>query len=122
MENVNLDVSCQSIIGTFKGFLEVKEHQDIGNRILDEAVQNGVSKLIADTSELKVIRQETQKWIENEWFPKAAQVGMKFIAFIISSDALGKMSTKSVNRKSGGVEIQYFDNMNAARSWVISKS
>jgi hypothetical protein len=121
MENVVFDSKIQAVTGIFKGFLEIKEHQDIGNEILNSATANRAGKLIIDTSELKVIRQETQKWIEENWFPRAVKAGIKKMAFVIPKDALGKMSTQNVNQKSGPIEIKYFDNTVIAKAWLSSK-
>lgn len=121
MSKVQLDQTNNSIIGVFEGFLQTDEHQAIGNEILDVAKSNGISKLIIDTANLKVIKQETQQWIETDWFPRAAQQGIKFMAFLVPQDVLGKMSTERVNQKSGGIEIQHVSSMSDAKSWIGSK-
>ena len=121
MSNVQLDRSSQSIVGVFEGFLQTTEHQAIGNRVLDLARQSGTTKLVIDTTKLKVIKQETQQWIENDWFPRAMQQGIRFMAFVVPEDVLGKMSTQRVNQKSGGIEIQYVSSLMQAKSWITTK-
>lgn len=121
MSNVVFDPASKAVIGTFKGFLEMAQHQEIGNSVLKEAGKSASSKLIIDTSELSVIRKETQKWIEEDWFPRAIKGGIKFMAFLVSKDVLGKMSTQTVNQKAGPIEIQYVDSMAAAKNWIASK-
>lgn len=121
MNSVVFDSASKTVTGTFKGFLETSQHQEIGNSILKEASDHASSKLIIDTSEIGVIRKETQKWIEEDWFPRAIKMGIKYMAFLVSKDALGKMSTQSVNQKAGPIEIQYVDSMLAAKKWIASK-
>jgi hypothetical protein len=121
MGNVVYDPTSKAVTGTFKGFLEMAQHQAIGNEMLKEAGDKKSSKLIVDTSELSVIRKDTQQWIEEDWFPRAVKIGIKYMAFVVSKDALGKMSTKTVNQKAGPIEIQYVDSIISAKSWISSK-
>jgi hypothetical protein len=121
MSAVVFDPTNKAVVGTFKGFLEMSQHQGIGNEILEVAQKNFSQKLIIDTSELSVIRKETQKWIEEDWFPRAVKLNIRFMAFVISKDALGKMSTQSVNQKAGPIEIQYFDSLSSANTWIAAK-
>ncbi len=122
MEKAKNDAASKASIASFKGFLEFEEHKALGNEVLSLAINNGYTKMIIDTSELKVIRQETQKWIETDWFPRANQSGIKYMAFIVPSDVLGKMSTTKVNEKAGNIEIQHVDTMEKAKNWINSKN
>jgi hypothetical protein len=121
MENVRNDHVNKAAVASFKGFLEFNEHRKLGEEVLNLAIKNGYSKMVIDTTELKVIRQETQKWIEAEWFPKANSSGIKYMAFVIPSDVLGQMSTKRVNEKAGNIEIQHVDSITKAMDWINSK-
>jgi len=118
METAKIDSSCKAATASFVGFLELDEHKKLGDAVLDLAINNKYNKMIIDTSELKVIRQETQKWIETDWFPRANKSGIKYMAFIVSTDVLGKMSTTKVNEKAGNIEIQHIDSMDKAKAWL----
>jgi len=121
MENVILDPKTKSAIATFEGFLQLSAHQQIGNAVLDMAIKNSLTKMIIDTSNLQVIRQETQKWIQEVWFPRANNSGVKYMAFVIPKDVLGKMSTTKVNEKAGNIEIQHVDSIEKAKAWISGK-
>lgn len=121
MGNARIDGTCSAAVTTFSGFLSFQEHSKIGNEVLDLAAKNGISRMILDTTDLKVIMQETQKWIETDWFPRANSAGIKYIVFIIPADALGKMSTTKVNQKAGNVTIQYVDSMSKAKEWICTQ-
>lgn len=121
MSDVIFDPISKAVIGTFKGFLELSKHQEIGSEVLKEAEKKICPRLIIDTSALGVMRKETQKWIEEDWFPRATKINIKFMAFVVSKDVFGSMSTKSVNRKAGPIEIQYVDSLASAKSWIASK-
>jgi len=122
MENAKIDNTCKAAVTSFKGFLELEEHKNIGNEVLDLAIKNGFSKMIIDTTELKVIRQDTQKWIETDWFPRANKSGIKYMVFIVPTDVLGKMSTTKVNVKAGSIEIQHVNTLSKAKDWLVGKS
>ena len=101
MGNVVFDQTSKAVAGTFKGFLEMEQHQAIGNEMLKEAESKKSSKLIVDTAELSVIRKETQQWIEEDWFPRAIKIGIRYMAFVVSKMHLEKCRLKQLTRKQG---------------------
>jgi len=118
MKNVYLDSKSGSIIGIFEGFLEIEEHQSIGLKILDLAKMNSSKKLVIDTTKLKVMKQETQKWIEEVWFPKAKGLGVSHMAFAVPQDIFGKISTTSVNQKSNNIMVHHAQSLDNAIDWI----
>jgi hypothetical protein len=118
MENVYVDAASGAVFAKFSGVLTFAEHKALGEAVLAYAKSHGLRKALIDTSEIKVIRQETQKWIAEEWFPNANMVGLTHMAFLVPSDVFGKMSTKSVNQKAGNIDIQNFDDLTKARVWI----
>ncbi|MFB9863377.1 STAS/SEC14 domain-containing protein [Rufibacter immobilis] len=120
-----LDTSFQAVLTTFSGFLKHKEFKAIALESLSLAQQSGFTKILVDTSQTRVIQQQSQKWIDGEWFPKALETGVRHMAFLIPEDIFGKMSVEATNkqiRQSGQIEIQYFGSLEEARNWLQSVS
>lgn len=121
MTNVYFDQLSNSIVGKFVGFLSFEEHQKLGDKILKQALHEGCFKLIIDTSDIRIIKKETQEWIMSDWFPRAIEQGIKYMAFITPRDVIAQMSTIKVNGKPGRINIKYFKKTSDALTWIISK-
>lgn len=73
---------------------------------------------------MDILTMQTNTYLKKEWFPAAKKLGLKYFAFVISKNDYGKLSTDNANRgasKEFDMEIQYFDDMMSARTWLNSK-
>ncbi|MFC6996148.1 STAS/SEC14 domain-containing protein [Rufibacter roseus] len=123
MLTTRLDQDLQAVISTYKGFLKHQEFMEISLATLDLAKEHGLSKIFVDTVHLKVMLQESQQWINQVWFGKAKQVGIRHMAFLIPEDIFGRMSMEATNKQAlqeGAIEIKYFDKVEEARQWLKS--
>ncbi len=121
MVHVSVDPSIRTVVAILEGFIPFPEHKKSGETILELSERNNLSKIIIDTSAMNVMQQETQKWIEEVWFPRANRSGIRFMAFITPQNLFGKSSTTKVNQRSGNIEIAYFESMTKARAWISGK-
>jgi hypothetical protein len=67
--------------------------------------------------------KEAERWVNEDWFPRAIAAGIKKMAVLIPKSTLGKMSVESVMGKAPGTDLTtaYFDNQEAAKKWLISR-
>lgn len=118
------DNEIKAAIGIFSGFLTSDRFKEIANELHDIRKKNFSSKQLNNISDMKVLTQDVQKWLNDVWFPKAKVTGLKHFAFVIPKDVFGKMSMESANadtKTTAGIEIQYFDDDNKAKEWLKSK-
>lgn len=123
--NALYDIPTNAAIGTFIGFLTPDEFKTIANQLLDILEKKRIKKQLNDIKRMKVLKPEVQEWLNTVWFPKAKQVGLKYFAFVVPDDIFGKMSMDGANRNATntfGIEIQYFNSRESAKSWLISKN
>ncbi len=117
------DSETQAAIGVFSGFLNPDKFKAIGDELHEVRQKNFSSKQLNNISDMKVITQDVQQWINDVWFPKAKLTGLKTLAFVIPSDIFGNMSMKAANsdgQATNGIKIQYFDNEAKAKAWLRS--
>ena len=110
-----LDTEAQCALLTFKGFLSTSQFIEIAEQAHDLRKNNGSCKQLNDIEDMSVLTQEIQQWLGTVWFPKAIETGLKFFAFVVPKNALGKMSMENANKKADtkktGIEIEYFDGL-----------
>jgi hypothetical protein len=108
---------------SFKGFLTTQQFIDIAEQGHTLRLSNNSKKQLNDIEDMAVLTQDIQKYLKEKWFPKAVETGLKYFAFVVPKNVLGKMSMKGANTEADktGIEIQYFDNLTEAKKWLMSK-
>lgn len=119
------DAATGAAIGEFYGFLKPDEFKDIANQLIKLLTDNRLKKQINNIKEMKVLPQETQNWLNTNWFPRAQTAGLKYFAFVVPDDVFGKMSMDGANREAEerfAMEIKYFKDMPSAKAWIKAKA
>lgn len=119
------DMQSNAAIGTFIGFLSPDEFKTIANQLLDILEKKKAKRQLNDVKRMKVLKPEVQEWLNTIWFPKAQKIGLKYFAFVVPDDIFGKMSMDGANKNATetfGIEIQYFNTVENAKKWLISKN
>ena len=123
--NAVYDSRTNAAIGTFVGFLTPDEFKTVANQLLGILETKRLKKQLNDIKQMKVLKPEVQEWLNTDWFPRAQKIGLKYFAFVVPDDIFGKMSMDGANKNAQnafGMEIQYFNNVDAATNWLISKN
>lgn len=123
--NAVFDSRTNAAIGTFVGFLTPEEFKVVANQLLGILETKRLKKQLNDIKQMKVLKPEVQEWLNTDWFPRAQKIGLKYFAFVVPDDIFGKMSMDGANKNAQnafGIEIQYFNNLDAAKNWLISKN
>lgn len=123
--NAVYDSRTNAAIGTFVGFLTPDEFKTVANQLLGILETKRLKKQLNDIKQMKVLKPEVQEWLNTDWFPRAQKIGLKYFAFVVPDDIFGKMSMDGANKNAQnafGMEIQYFNNLEAAKNWLISKN
>lgn len=110
------------IKGQWRGFFGGAEFRGGLERLLEIAVETNSTLYLADISRAKVIPLADQNWLISDWTPRAYEVGLRKIAFIVPTDVITQMAMNRVNRMIAKetVEVNHFDNEVEAINWLKS--
>jgi hypothetical protein len=87
--------------------------------ILAMLVQHKAEKILGDDTDLPIVHAEDQRWIVEEWLPRARAAGFKAVATKVSMTFFGRVAIGSIQSKLGrDVQIRNFRNIHSARSWL----
>ncbi|MDD4964241.1 MAG: hypothetical protein PHI11_10030 [Gallionella sp.] len=91
---------------------------------LDAVRKQRPKGIVVDTQNmLFTLCPNVQDWINQTIFPPLLRVGVNKTAFVTSNDFFAQLSTKQVLMEMEGLKrIEYFNNKDAARKWVLSAS
>jgi len=81
--------------------------------------QYKANKILGDDSDLPIVHAEDQRWISEDWLPRAKAAGLRAAAAKVSSSFFGKLSIGIIqSRLAQEIAIKAFPNIHQARTWL----
>lgn len=121
---VTWDAPSRSAMVVFHGYVEGEVLRAALDKVLELLTTNESSRLISDTREMKAMTQDDQRWIEEDWRPRARAAGLRLNAVLLPASAIAKLSVVAVVKKVPPVATQfaYFSELDEARAWLAAAS
>ena len=83
--------------------------------------QHNAEKILGDDTDLPIVHAEDQRWIVEEWLPRAQALGFKAAATKVSITFFGRVAIGTIqSRLARQIQIRNFANIHSARSWLKS--
>jgi hypothetical protein len=121
---VYYDKEIRAVVVTYSGFLTTEQFKEIAGELQELRVNNHSTRQLSNIEEMGVLTPEIQKWLHDDWFPKAKHAGLKHLVFVVPKSVFGKWSMNAVTKDDGlvhGIDIQYFSTLEQARSWLKTR-
>jgi hypothetical protein len=114
------DVPC--IIMEWHSYGTSAQFRQISENILQLLIDQGASKVIADTTHLPIIASDDQQWVNEDWLPRAIAAGYRACGMVNSRFYFSRVAVDNVVKKvtSDQFRVEYFDSQAAAREWLKS--
>lgn len=118
---IGFDAIAKAVVLQWKrlpiGSKDFRNALDTGLQVLAEQKS---SHWIADVRNMGFIQGEDQDWTNQDWFPRAANLGVRKMALILTSQSIAQSSTHHIMRRVNGVTIEtaMFDNEMDAKRWL----
>lgn len=115
------DDECNSIISQWKGGFSNRDIKTGLNTALQEFIKKRPNaQWIGDTTNIGVIPEGEQEWINKDWFPRFLATGVKFMAVVQPASAVAKMSVNSVVSTVAGTNLTVFNcaSLKEAQDWM----
>lgn len=96
---------------------EFRQGLDMGLNLLRE---KKATKWLADLRQLGVVEKEDQVWSNENWFPRAYDAHIKYMAIVVPQSVFAKMSMNEIMRKVDNKEltIYYHEELVEAKNWL----
>jgi hypothetical protein len=106
-------------IGNWDGFVSENDYKEGLNKMIDFYVEKKVNKWIANLTKMEAISPELQDWANNDWFPRALQAGVKYMAVIVPEDVFNQFAVENIMTKAGdALTTHYFHKVDDAKEWI----
>jgi hypothetical protein len=120
---LSYDEEVRCITVTWRKYATSAQLRYIHEIILILLAQHKAEKILGDDTDLPIVHAEDQKWIVEEWLPRARAIGLKAAATKISMTFFGRVAIGTIQSKlSREIQIKNFGNLHSARSWLKSFS
>ena len=94
----NHDVKCIEVL--WHKYATSPQLRYVHETILGLLEQHNASKILSDDSNLPIIHAEDQRWIVEQWLPRAKAAGFKAVASVISRTFFGRVAIGQSNPSS----------------------
>ena len=84
--------------------------------------KNKACRWLGDCRLLGPVTQADQQWTKQEWPPRAAAAGMRWVALVSPKAAVARLSLKYIVTRVNNADLvfNHFDDMESARAWLRS--
>lgn len=94
-------------------------------RVAQEAVivalrENHASRNLIDSTDSKVVSEEDQQWLVQDWMPRAVAAGRRWTAIVLPKSALGRTIAENIDKhpRSKLVKVEHFQTVDEAAAWL----
>ena len=90
------------------------------DKVLEILRDRGCSTILADFTDFMVGNGEDQQWVIDDWFPRAMDAGMRYLAVISPRFRVGKLTTDVVTGKfkHPDLKVAHFNTVEKAVEWL----
>jgi hypothetical protein len=108
------------LVNTWTGFLKGDEYRALMDRAIALLAQHGVSKVLADVSQLRPLVPADMSWTTEDWAPRAVAAGMRELAVVLPHNVFAQLSVTRVVESLGDERIvtAQFDDVRNALGWL----
>ena len=93
--------------------------------VLRQARHHRINGYIANNTLLRTIRPADQDWINEQWFPEFAKLGVQRLAIVVSQDGMNRMGVDNIMQRATAhipFDTQHFASADEARRWAGAAS
>lgn len=93
------------------------------NTVLNILKENGLTKVLVDNSAATLFTVADQRWLNEDWLPRAEQAGYRYSATVLgNTDAFVKFAAQSIasKRDSSRFVSKFFKSVDDAVTWLSS--
>lgn len=120
---VRFDESIQAVCLEWKCYAEGEEYRAGFNVGIDLLQRKRASRWLGDCRLLGPVTLADQQWTNQDWHPRAAAAGMRWVALVSPKAAVARLSLKYIVTKVNNTELVFnnFDDVESARAWLRSQ-
>jgi hypothetical protein len=108
------------VLVEWKEWANSAEYRAAHETILKAIRENHASKNLIDATHSKVVSDSDQKWLIDNWIPRAVAAGRRSTAVVMPKSALGRTISENIDKGAPAnlTRVEYFDTPSEAAAWL----
>jgi hypothetical protein len=118
---LSVDKSVPCVMVVWKRYVTSAQLRFVHEHILRLLIKHKMRAVLGDDTVLPTIHADDQRWIVEDWMPRAQAAGLKACASKRPLSYFGKLAIHRVHSVApDGVELRSFERIEDARGWLQS--
>src|SRR5487761_1469503 len=104
----------------WKAWANSSEYRAAQEVVISALRENHASRNLVDSTNRRVVTDNDQKWLVENWMPRAVAAGRRFTAIVMPTSALGRTIAENIDNygRSKDNVIEHFETVKAASAWL----
>ena len=111
-------------IAEWHGFARAERLRNAAHACVYASSERRASCWLADIADFSVVDLDDQQWIVEEFYPRLAEHGLRYMGVVMPVRAVAQLSARRVNTaygEKGSIEFEYHATRSAAARWLETK-
>lgn len=119
--SIYLDGNVPCVTVAWKRYATSTQFRYVHESLIALLAKYQVSRILAEATALPTIHLEDQRWIIDDWMPRASAAGLRAVASTRPAAYFARVALENIRAEvSGSVHLRSFDEHEAARRWLES--
>jgi FAD/FMN-containing dehydrogenase len=116
--------SGQWVLVEWKAWANSSEYKAAHEAVIVALRENRGSRNLIDAREARVVSDDDQKWLIENWIPRAVAAGRIWTAVVMPTRALARTISENIDKRPSPnpAEVEYFQSVEAAAAWLSTVS
>jgi hypothetical protein len=108
------------VLVEWKAWANSSEYRAAHESVLLALRENHASRNLIDATEAKVVSDDDQKWLIENWIPRATAAGRRFTAVVLPRRPLARTISENIDKRPrlNPTKVQYFPTVKEAAAWL----
>ena len=104
----------------WKAWANSSEYRAAHEMVLLALRENRASRNLIDATHERVVTDDDQRWLIENWIPRAAAAGRRCTAIVMPKSALGKTISENIDKRPRHSlsKVAYFATVDEAATWL----
>jgi hypothetical protein len=104
----------------WKAWAKSDEYRAAQELVITALRENHASRNLIDSKDSRVVTEEDQRWLIEDWMPRAAAAGRRWTAIVLPTSPLGRTIAENIDKhpRSINTEVAHFETVADAAAWL----
>ena len=104
----------------WRGWANSAEYRAAQEAVILAIRENHASRNLIDSTDARVVSEDDQKWLIENWMPRAVAAGRQWTAIVLPRSALGRTIAENIDKhpRSNSTKVEHFETVEEAAAWL----